>query len=407
MPMTHAERMRRYRCRIAEDPDRRSQYLAKQRMRYHARKASGKVKTVDQMTDREHRKAKKYWRAVKAQQRKAKKSQSVVTPPPSPTPIAEHAIRPGSSRASREKNRKKMKKVIDNLADKLEKERKRSQKYKKRWLRATGTSETPRRKTKKFLRSATGHQVQRKLLLHNVLLEQLKSKYIMSKHESKKREFQRLFTGSLIKKYKLKRKFCDMVGLPHLKRTCEDDTRKPMNRKKYNCKKVRVVEKVHQFYLRDDNSRMTAGKKETKTFRKMKKQRRFLTDSIRNLHEKYLIEHPKISYSLFAQLRPFWVVQATEQDRQTCLCRTHENFQFILKKLHSLKAIKSASCETVVKEAACDIAWRVTVNYCNAVDMNTWYTFKGRENWLKMDFESLFDAPKMILMPGPHKEYHR
>ncbi|ELT93328.1 hypothetical protein CAPTEDRAFT_202673 [Capitella teleta] len=32
---------------------------------------------------------------------------------------------------------------------------------------------------------------------------------------------------------------------------------------------------------------------------------------------------------------------------------------------------------------------------------------KGRENWLKMDFESLFDAPKMIPMPGPHKEYHR
>ncbi|ELU14646.1 hypothetical protein CAPTEDRAFT_215519 [Capitella teleta] len=31
---------------------------------------------------------------------------------------------------------------------------------------------------------------------------------------------------------------------------------------------------------------------------------------------------------------------------------------------------------------------------------------KGRENWLKMDFESLFDAPKMIPMPGPHKEYH-
>ncbi|ELU04000.1 hypothetical protein CAPTEDRAFT_198253 [Capitella teleta] len=31
---------------------------------------------------------------------------------------------------------------------------------------------------------------------------------------------------------------------------------------------------------------------------------------------------------------------------------------------------------------------------------------KGRENWLKIDFESLFDAPKMIPMPGPHKEYH-
>ncbi|ELU11232.1 hypothetical protein CAPTEDRAFT_212860 [Capitella teleta] len=32
--------------------------------------------------------------------------------------------------------------------------------------------------------------------------------------------------------------------------------------------------------------------------------------------------------------------------------------------------------------------------------------FKWRENWLKMDFESLFDATKMIPMPSPHKEYH-
>jgi hypothetical protein len=31
---------------------------------------------------------------------------------------------------------------------------------------------------------------------------------------------------------------------------------------------------------------------------------------------------------------------------------------------------------------------------------------KGRENWLKMNFESLFDAAKMIPMPGPNKEYH-
>ncbi|ELU00558.1 hypothetical protein CAPTEDRAFT_211381 [Capitella teleta] len=34
-------------------------------------------------------------------------------------------------------------------------------------------------------------------------------------------------------------------------------------------------------------------------------------------------------------------------------------------------------------------------------------SLKRRENWLKIDFESLFDAPKMIPMPGPHKEYHR
>ncbi|ELU12814.1 hypothetical protein CAPTEDRAFT_186495 [Capitella teleta] len=41
------------------------------------------------------------------------------------------------------------------------------------------------------------------------------------------------------------------------------------------------------------------------------------------------------------------------------------------------------------------------------VEVDAAWLLKGRENWLKMDFESFFDAPKMIPMPGPHKKYHR
>ncbi|ELT94988.1 hypothetical protein CAPTEDRAFT_217826 [Capitella teleta] len=43
---------------------------------------------------------------------------------------------------------------------------------------------------------------------------------------------------------------------------------------------------------------------------------------------------------------------------------------------------------------------------CDVTKHQDLLALKGRENWLKMDFESLFDAPKMIPMPGPHKEYH-
>lgn len=46
----------------------------------------------------------------------------------------------------------------------------------------------------------------------------------------------------------------------------------------------RLQEKVKVFLERDDNSRTTAGKKETVTQNKIKKQKRFLGDSMVNLH---------------------------------------------------------------------------------------------------------------------------
>ena len=65
--------------------------------------------------------------------------------------------------------------------------------------------------------------------------------------------------------------------------------------------RVRLRHDVKQFYLRDDVSRATAGKKETITKNKRKMQKRFITDHLQNLHCKFVSENPTvtISYALF------------------------------------------------------------------------------------------------------------
>jgi len=65
----------------------------------------------------------------------------------------------------------------------------------------------------------------------------------------------------------------------------------------------------------DINSRARAGKNETITRNKEKKQKRYLHDTVRNLHEKFCIEKGMISYSAFCKPKVFWVVLAVDTYR--------------------------------------------------------------------------------------------
>lgn len=65
-------------------------------------------------------------------------------------------------------------------------------------------------------------------------------------------------------------------------------------------------QKVKAFFLRDYFSRMTTGRKQTVIQKKIKKQKRLLTDTIENLHQKFLSEtEHQVSYSCFCTLKPF------------------------------------------------------------------------------------------------------
>lgn len=62
MPVSAAERMRKYRERIRNDPQKREEVLSRDRAIWRERRVKGKVKVIDDMTDREKRRQRKYWR---------------------------------------------------------------------------------------------------------------------------------------------------------------------------------------------------------------------------------------------------------------------------------------------------------------------------------------------------------
>lgn len=109
--------------------------------------------------------------------------------------------------------------------------------------------------------------------------------------------------------------------------------------------------KIAEFILRDDNSRVCTTTKRTKTKDGVKKQIRFLNDSMKNLHAKFLGENAeyKVSYSVFCLHRPFYVLEPKVSDRDTCACKKHDNIQFQADRLHELKIIEAKRVEDNIK----------------------------------------------------------
>jgi len=54
---------------------------------------------------------------------------------------------------------------------------------------------------------------------------------------------------------------------------------------------------VEEFFERDDVSRILPGKQQTVTRQKLKKQKRFLNDTLANLYEKFKAENERHNYN--------------------------------------------------------------------------------------------------------------
>lgn len=117
-----------------------------------------------------------------------------------------------------------------------------------------------------------------------------------------------------------------------------------------------IKELVVNFYEDDENSRMCPGKRDYKVQNKVRKQKRYVTESLLQLHKKFQAQHPEkyISYSLFCKLRPFWVIIPNIQARETCSCQTHENFNFVVSALHKHKIVSESSANHILEIICCD-----------------------------------------------------
>ena len=113
---------------------------------------------------------------------------------------------------------------------------------------------------------------------------------------------------------------------------------------------------MRNFFQRDDSSRLLPGKRDTVTRRKVKMQKRLLSDSMATLHAKFRHEHADINicYSTFCKLRPFFVVAPTLADRDTCLCKRYCNIKLIADKLHREGVIPSSSQSEQYNHLICD-----------------------------------------------------
>lgn len=177
---------------------------------------------------------------------------------------------------------------------------------------------------------------------------------INTKIPKKERERQiiaKITIENIIKKYRLQRAAQTTLGFSKKR----GQRLMTFERKKSSRLSVEIKHKVKAFFLRDDVSRMTTGRKQTVTRFKIKKQKRLLTDTMKILHQRFLSESDQVSYSCFCTLRPFWVIVPTEADRETCQCRTHENLQFMANTLYSQGLTASKHLEEMVDATMCDL----------------------------------------------------
>lgn len=224
--------------------------------------------------------------------------------------------------------------------------------YRKRErLKVDGHS--PKSITKKLVgRRHVSENVRKTLTYHHALVRTIKENYHGSTSEKSRQIISQIVSGRIIRKYRFQAKVQETLGL----------SRKRFNQSKTNNDKLafqrkKYASRVCAFYNRDDVSRLTAGKSQTVTKMKEKKQKRFLCDNVRNLHKRFLIENPatEISYSLFCRMKPFSVVTPTNTDRETCLCKVHENIKFLVEKLRHHKVIDSTNLESIVEATCCSI----------------------------------------------------
>lgn len=113
---------------------------------------------------------------------------------------------------------------------------------------------------------------------------------------------------------------------------------------------------VENYFYRNEVSTMCPGKKQWVKVKGVKKRKRYLTGSLFDLYQGFKNDpsNMKISYALFCQYRPFWVVHPKLTERDTCLCTKCENMKLLVQCLNCSKVLKAKRTSELVSKLCCD-----------------------------------------------------
>lgn len=240
MALTNAEKQRRYRLKLKLDP----------------------AKNAEAMTEREHRSANRKWKNANKKRRERQKTAQLImdiTPPSSPRPGTPVSLRSRGRRQIR-RDRSAVYRKNMKLQEELEMMKTRCSKYKKRYQRAT----TSIKHTKQINKLNQNK--------YSTLSNAIKDHYKSLKSVKEKKALKQIFQGEGISKSKMK--------IAIVRETLGIDQMKVIKRQQDSLKRIRLVDIIKNYLLRDDVSRATAGKRETVTSKKLKMQKRYLLDTM-------------------------------------------------------------------------------------------------------------------------------
>ena len=180
----------------------------------------------------------------------------------------------------------------------------------------------------------------------NLLSDEIK----ISASENKRRShfIRKVVSGRITKKYRATRLIASMTNLDRKKLSLNNTKHlcTPLKKRPTNVM-VQLASKVASFLSRDNNSRMTPGKKDGRG----QIQNRVLINYMKNLHLKFLAENPeiKVSTGTFPKLRPSSIRLCNFLSKNTCPCTKHQNFALKCKRLQSYKVTTVINLDSFIR----------------------------------------------------------
>ena len=174
--------------------------------------------------------------------------------------------------------------------------------------------QSPRTRSESFIKKANSLKnpiVRKTLIFHNALIDDLRK----MRHCDQKKLLN-LVRLDILRKYMLQ-------NATKISRKIINQQLKP--NKKIREKSKRMRESVRHFFLNDDNTRISAAKKDHVG----NEQKRFLLHPMKILHTKYQSEsNIPVSYTFFCRNRQTNVVIPILKDSDVCVCKLCDNFSY-------------------------------------------------------------------------------
>ncbi|CAH0403518.1 unnamed protein product [Chilo suppressalis] len=223
-------------------------------------------------------------------------------------------------------------------------------------------------------------EVKKKLLFGEIISNNLRDGFKgLSKKE--KREFSEkvMRDKDQFKKHKVLNKA--------FKFTVRDKNKKDYYDESFMDSDKKIKLDVEEFFEDDSNTKISNDKKEFITRKGIRKQKRYLSDTLTNLHKKFIkVQNSNIGYSTFCKYRPFWVLYPKDSNRNTCACKIHVNFDLLVKSLNKIRIIKETNGTAVLESLCCDINNEECLNRTCEICRNNVIKYEEFSNEEKINF---------------------